>query len=531
LQGALDALAPLRDVAGRKRLGIAAARRQLLAREAVQLQEGGVDVDHLQVRVAQDEGVGRSLENGAVLLFAQAQRLLGLLLLGDVAAEREDARHAADLDGLQSHFIPGNRAVGPAPPPLVGRTVAVARELEIAARVGFAVGRVARAEGRERRAEHVLAAKARGGAGFRIDVDQRAGVPVVDDDTVLDGLEDRSVALLRLPHRLVGAHAFDLGGGADGEDLHHRLDPVEPTQRRARGDRDQAQVLARAIGQRIAGVAFDRVRVQAAVAGKERRRPLGNDAKAVAHHSLARRAGERIRASVDRSAVHLHCEHVHRPGIGGRTRDEGHVDAQDPGERSGEFREHCVAACRGNGERCSAQDRFGGGSLELGGDPTADDLEHRLCERDVGERRAIHDGEQAQPFAVAVAEREGGVRVHAFGCEQAARPELGRQAAHHVAEFAADDLLAWRSGDRVFERHEALAVEQGSCSANALLAVVGEDGDQTRRGAEAVGHLANEVVEERRTRRASGRKGDAVQRLRVSVPGGGLDGGRNHEPV
>jgi hypothetical protein len=165
------------------------------------------------------------------------------------------------------------------------------------------------------------------------------------------------------------------------------------------------------------------------------------------------------------------------------------------------------------------------------GDPAADDLEHRLGERDVGERRAIHDGEQTQAFAVAVAERERGVRVHSFGREQAARLELGRQAARHVAELAADDLLARCAGDRVFERHEPLAVEQGGGGANALLAVVGEDRDQADRGAEAVGHLATEVVEERRTRRARCRKGDAMECLRVSIPGGGLEGDRNHDPV
>ena len=152
-QRPLDALAPLGDVAGRERLRIAAARGELLAREAVQLQERRVDVDDVELGVAQHEGVGRRLEDRAVLLLAQAQRLLGVLLLGDVAADREDARHAADLDRLQPDLVPGDRAVGLAPAPFVGRAVAVARELEMAARVGFGVGRVARAEDRERRAE------------------------------------------------------------------------------------------------------------------------------------------------------------------------------------------------------------------------------------------------------------------------------------------------------------------------------------------------------------------------------------------
>jgi hypothetical protein len=206
-QRALDAIAPLGDVAGREGLGVAAARRQLLAREAVQLQERRIDVDDVEVGVAQDEGVGRRLEDRPVLLLAQAQRLLGPLLLGDVAGEREDARHAADLDRLEPHLVPRDRAVGLAAAPLVGRTVAVAGELEVAARVGLGVGLVARAEDRQRRAEDVLAAKARDFARLRVEVDQRAGVPVVDDDAVADRLEDRPIAFLRLAHRLVGAQA------------------------------------------------------------------------------------------------------------------------------------------------------------------------------------------------------------------------------------------------------------------------------------------------------------------------------------
>ena len=137
LQRALDALAPLGDVAGRKGLGVAAARFQLLAREAVEAQERRVDVDDLEVRVAQHERVGRGLEDRAVLLLAQAQRLLGGLLLGDVAAEREDARHAADRHRLQAHLVPVQAAVAVAALPFERRAAALLREREIAARIGF----------------------------------------------------------------------------------------------------------------------------------------------------------------------------------------------------------------------------------------------------------------------------------------------------------------------------------------------------------------------------------------------------------
>ena len=336
---------------------------------------------------------------------------------------REDARHAADLDRLQPDLVPGDAAVGPAAAPLVGRTVALARELKIAARIGFGVGLVARAEDRERRAEHVIAVKARHLAGLGIEVDQRAGVPVVDDDAVLDRLEDRPVAFLRLPHRLVGAQTLDLGGGADGEDLHHRLDPVEVAQRRARRDRDQAEVRAGTVRQRIAGVAFDGVVVQRPVAGEELGGALRNDAKAVAQHAFAGRAGDRVRAAVDRRAVELHREHLHRAGldvIG--PGDEGDVDVQDLGERARQLGEDRAAERARDGERRRAQHALGRRSLELGRDPAADDLEHRLGQRDVGERRAIHDGEQAEAIALAVAERKRSVRVHAFRREQAARP-------------------------------------------------------------------------------------------------------------
>ena len=153
LQRALDALAPLGDIAGREGLGIAAARRQLLAREAVEAQERRVDVDDLEVRVAQHERVGRGLEDRAVLLLAQAQRLLGGLLLGDVAAEREDARHAADLTGFRRTSSQCERAVAVAAPPLERRAAALLCEREVAARVGFASTAPRARRTRERRAE------------------------------------------------------------------------------------------------------------------------------------------------------------------------------------------------------------------------------------------------------------------------------------------------------------------------------------------------------------------------------------------
>jgi hypothetical protein len=168
-------------------------------------------------------------------------------------------------------------------------------------------------------------------------------------------------------------------------------------------------------------------------------------------------------------------------------------------------------------------------SLELGGDAAADDLEHGLGERDVGERRAVHDGEQAEPLAVAVAKRERGVRIHSLRREQAARLELGGEAADDVAEFAADDLFARRPCDPVLERREALAVEQRAGRPHARLRVVGEDGDESGRRAEALRHLGDEVVEQVRARRPRRCERDAVQRSRVSVPGGGLRGDRRHE--
>jgi hypothetical protein len=75
------------------------------------------------------------------------------------------------------------------------------------------------------------------------------------------------------------------------------------------------------------------------------------------------------------------------------------------------------------------------------------------------------------------------------------------------------------------------AVEQAGGGSHSGLGLVGEDGDETGRGAEALGHLANEVVEEGGARGPRCRQRDPMQRLRVSFPGRGLGGGRGHEPV
>nr|HET7860751.1 hypothetical protein [Caldimonas sp.] len=177
-------------------------------------------------------------------------------------------------------------------------------------------------------------------------------------------------------------------------------------------------------------------------------------------------------------------------------------------------------------ERTSSANTVAPRALELAGDAVADDLEDGLGERDVGERAAIHRREQAEPFAVAVAQRIRRVRIHSLGGEQAGRLELVGEAARDVAELGARDLLARRAGEAVLERREQPAVEDRRDRAHAGPGLVGEDGDEAGSGAEARRHLAQQVGEERRPGGLRGRQRDAVQGARVRIPAG-RPGGRH----
>ena len=74
------------------------------------------------------------------------------------------------------------------------------------------------------RPQQFLARVAIGLAGLRIHVDDRTGLPVVDEDRVLAGLEDLAVVRLGCAQRGGGGGALELGVDPHGEDPQHRLD-------------------------------------------------------------------------------------------------------------------------------------------------------------------------------------------------------------------------------------------------------------------------------------------------------------------
>jgi hypothetical protein len=96
-------------------------------RQATHALVGCVDVDDAELGITQHQRIGRGVEDGAVLRFAVAQRLLGALAFGDVAAHSQHMRLAgvadrqvAQLDvedaavlthplRLQQAFAPGQR--------------------------------------------------------------------------------------------------------------------------------------------------------------------------------------------------------------------------------------------------------------------------------------------------------------------------------------------------------------------------------------------------------------------------------------
>ena len=240
-------------------------------------------------------------------------------------------------------------------------------------------------------------------AGLRVDVEDRAAVPVVDEDRVFGGFEDGAVAGLRLAQRLGGAQLFDLGRGAHREDLQHRLDALHVQQRRTRGDRDGAQRRAVLADQREPGVADDALGLRVGVVGKLLAQPVGVDAEVLAEHGLARRAPDRIADVLLHLLAVLHRQHAQGLRLVALVaRDEGDVDMQDRRQQAHQFDEDRITPRAGHRQRGRAQRLVDMAALDLGHDAAGEDLQQRLGQRGVGDRPAVHRDQQAQRRAVAV---------------------------------------------------------------------------------------------------------------------------------
>ena len=112
----------------------------------------------------------------------------------------------------------------------------------------FGVERLLRAQLAHPEAEEFVARVAIGLAGARIDVDDRARLPVVHEDRVLRGLEDLPVIRLGCAQRRGRRGALELGIDPHCEDAQRRLDERRVLKRPARDDGDQAERLAGGVG-------------------------------------------------------------------------------------------------------------------------------------------------------------------------------------------------------------------------------------------------------------------------------------------
>lgn len=138
-------------------------------------------------------------------------------------------------------------------------------------------------------------------AGARIDVHDRAGVPVVDVDCVFA--------------RVGRPCAVDLRRGAHRKDAQHRLDEGRPLEWLARDDRDEAAGAAGRVVQRVVRVTLDaepvELGVEPEVFDESRRKAV----VLLADDHFAGRAGDRVREILHDSAVEVEGAHVQPAGI------------------------------------------------------------------------------------------------------------------------------------------------------------------------------------------------------------------------
>ena len=211
----------------------------LLAAVAAHRRVGRVDLDGPVVGVAQHQGVGRRVEDRAVLLLAVAQSPLGALALRDVAPDVQHVRLAAVLDRHAAQFQVVLPAV--APPQLGVQRDRLAGERPLVQRTDRLphLGRIGQ---HAVHAQHFRARIAAHRLVGRVDVDD-AEIGVAQHQRVDRGVEDRAVLLLAVAQRLVGAPALAdvaqvahedlaLGHGGDADrDFHRKLAAVRAQRR------------------------------------------------------------------------------------------------------------------------------------------------------------------------------------------------------------------------------------------------------------------------------------------------------------
>ncbi len=190
--------------AARRDRGIARQRQvlqadDLLAPASARRLVGRVHIHDAELGVAQHQRVGRGVEDGAVLLLARAQRALGELALGDVAADVQHVRLAAVAHRHAAHLEHERRAV---------RALAVGFEVHRLAGERHGVELHALLRGvlgahRERRlADHLAAALAAHRLVGGVDVDD-AELGVAQHQRVGTRVEDGAVLLLAAAQRLL----------------------------------------------------------------------------------------------------------------------------------------------------------------------------------------------------------------------------------------------------------------------------------------------------------------------------------------
>lgn len=319
-----------------------------------------------------------------------------------------------------------------------------------------------------RDALHFLGTVAEQCTRLRVDVHQRTGVPVVDEDRVLGGLEDRLVARLGNSPRFLRALALDLGGGAGGEDLQHRLDQAAVAQGVLGHDGDEAQRRVGRVGQRIGGIALDAQPHEGVVVPVDLLHAFWDVSELLSHHRAAHGSWQPVLHDRFEAAVGIDRQRAD-PVILRRdaARDEGALHAQCGGEVARQFLEQRVALCGGYGQGGAAQRRFGAFAPgDVRGDAAdgigiAGTVEQRKLDREVGARLPIDDQRlldllrrtQLEHAAVVRAQLRRDLRREQIDVVCAV--QLLLRAVEHFAEAAVDEQVL---AVRVFDEHHCRGV-------------------------------------------------------------------------
>ena len=195
-------------VVGRALPAAGRQRGKLIVAIAVHPPKGGIGIDDLAFSVPQRQPIDRCTEHRVILFLARPQCRFGRLAVGNVARERQYSVFPADGDALDENIMPTQAVILALAKPFNAQRLSGGCTRDQSHRVLLGIWALPGTECSNIESSELVTVVAEGDTGFVIDIHDGAGFDVMDENAILGGIENRSIACLRDTQSLRRPHAL-----------------------------------------------------------------------------------------------------------------------------------------------------------------------------------------------------------------------------------------------------------------------------------------------------------------------------------